>query len=497
MSNLDTCYQLFSLKPGASKQDLKQAYKRLAKQWHPDRFANDPTNARIAEERIKAINVAYEILQNHQEGAVGYTSCAQTSTTVRTRKVTPQESFDKAKFFAKRGQYTEAAEELGKAVKLDVKFSEAYYFRSLIFSEIGFDHRSASDLRRARELGFNAVNLDPEVVGIFGVKSCPARTGPSASREKPKTEQKPPGVKKPGYSATIHPESVFAEISEPICAVAISPNQRFLALGKNNGDIDLWNYKARKQFSCLKGHKAEITNLIFSDDNQFLFSSSLDGTVNLWSLNNGSLVKSMLICDRGVTAFDLCYSRKFIITADAAGFIQTWDFQKNKKIKQIVRKKAVTFSVFLNSTGDGAVFGAEDGSVNLCYVSRDGSVMNLRGHNEPVKALAFSPGKQIFASGSLSGEICLWKYPNRQPKIIFESFHQSINALVFCYSGQVLCGMDKNGRLIIWDVGSGAVLHKTMAHAAGNSKLISLSNEAILSTHSDGTVKIWKIHLSV
>ncbi|MBD1872447.1 DnaJ domain-containing protein [Nodosilinea sp. FACHB-131] len=497
MSEFDTYYQLFDLKPGASKQEVKQAYKRLVKQWHPDRFANDPINAKIAEEKIKVINVAYEVLQTHQVGSTRQASYTQTSTTVRTQKVTPQESFDKAKFFAKRGQYTEAAEALGKAVKLDVKFAAAYYFRSLIFSEIGFDHRSASDLRRARELGFDVVNLDPEVAQIFGLKSSPVRTSTYVSREKHKAEQKPTEVRKPSYSATIHLEFVFAGTSGPICAVAISPNHRFLALGRDDGDIDLWNYKSGKQFFSLKGHKAEITNLIFSDDNQLLFSSSLDGTVNLWSLSNGSLAKAMLICDRGVTAFDLCYSRKFIITADAAGFIQTWDFQRNTKIKQIVRKKAITSSVFLNSTGDGAIFGAEDGTVNLCYVSRDGSVMNLRGHDESVTALAFSPGKQIFASGSLSGEICLWKYPSRQPKIIFESFHQSVNALGFCYNGKVLCGIDKKGRFIIWDVESGAVLHKTMAYAAGNSKLISLSDESILGTHSDGTVKIWKIQLSL
>lgn len=497
MSDFDTYYQLFALKPGASKQDLKQAYKRLAKQWHPDKFANDPANARIAEEKIKAINVAYELLQTHHIDSIGQASYTQTSTTIRTRKATPQESFDKAKFFAKKGQYTEAAEELGKAVKLDPKFAEAYYFRGLVFSEIGFEHRSASDLRRARELGFVVFNLCPEVAGMFGVKSSPAKTNSYASRGNSRTQQKPPEVKKPSYSATIQLESVFAETSEPICAVAISLNHKFLALGKNNGDIDLWNYKARKHFFCLKGHRAEITNLIFSDDNQFLFSSSIDGTVNLWSLNNGSLAKSMLICDRGVTAFDLCYSRKFIVTADAAGFIQTWDFQRNKKIKQIVRQKAMASSIFLNTTGDGAVFGSEDGAICLCYVSRDGSVMNLRGHDEPVKALAFSPGKQIFVSGSLSGEVCIWKYPNRQPQIVFESFHRSVNALVFCHSGQVLCGMDKNGQLIIWDVDSGAALCKTTAHAASNSKLISLSNDTILSAHFDGTIKIWKIQLSM
>jgi WD40 repeat protein len=494
MSEFDTYYQLFNLKPGTSKQELKQAYKRLVKQWHPDRFVNDPISARIAEEKIKVINVAYEILQATQGSSVGQASYTQTSTTIRTRKATPQESFDKAKSFAKRGQYTKAAEELGKAVKLDAKFAEAYYFRSLVFSEIGFGHRSASDSKRARELGFNVANLDAEVAGMFGIKPSPIRTRTYATRENPKPEQKPPEVKKPSYLATIHLESIFAETSDPLCAVAISPNHKFLALGKDNGDIDLWNYKSRKQFFCLKGHGAEITNLIFSESNQFLFSSSLDGTVNLWSLNNGSLAKSMLICDRGVTAFDLCYSRKFIVTADAAGFIQAWDFQRNKKIKQIVRQKAIASSIFLNATGDGVVFGAKDGTVGLCYVSRDGSVMNLQGHNEPVTALAFSSAKQIFASGSLSGEVCLWKYPNREPQAIFQSFQQSISALAFCHSGQILCGIDRNGQLMIRDVDSGSALHNTTAHAVANSKLISLSNEAILSAHSDGTIKIWKIH---
>lgn len=154
-------------------------------------------------------------------------------------------------------------------------------------------------------------------------------------------------------------------------------------------------------------------------------------------------------------------------------------------------------AIFLNSTGDGAVFGTEDGTVNLCYVSRDGSVMNLRGHEKAVKALAFSTGQQIFASSSLSNEVCLWKYPDRQPQVVFESSHQLVNTLTFCCSGQVLCGMDEGGQLIVWAVDSGASLHKTTVHAAGDSKLISLSDTAILSVHSDGMVKLLKMQLKL
>ncbi len=63
MDNFATYYDLFNLRPEASHQDLKAAYKRLVKQWHPDRFASDPVNLRIAEEKIKTINIAYEALK--------------------------------------------------------------------------------------------------------------------------------------------------------------------------------------------------------------------------------------------------------------------------------------------------------------------------------------------------------------------------------------------------------------------------------------------------
>ena len=46
------------LEPGANQQALKQAFRRLARRWHPDLNANDP----IAEERFKRINEAYAVL---------------------------------------------------------------------------------------------------------------------------------------------------------------------------------------------------------------------------------------------------------------------------------------------------------------------------------------------------------------------------------------------------------------------------------------------------
>lgn len=59
---LDDCYALLDLRPGATDEEMKRAHRDLSKVWHPDRFAHDPALRRKAEEKLKAINEAYETI---------------------------------------------------------------------------------------------------------------------------------------------------------------------------------------------------------------------------------------------------------------------------------------------------------------------------------------------------------------------------------------------------------------------------------------------------
>ena len=55
-------YELLGVKPGVSVRELKAAYRDLAKVWHPDRFVHDPHLRQKAQEKVKEINAAYELL---------------------------------------------------------------------------------------------------------------------------------------------------------------------------------------------------------------------------------------------------------------------------------------------------------------------------------------------------------------------------------------------------------------------------------------------------
>lgn len=62
----DIHYQILEIETGASQDDIKQAYKDLAKVWHPDRFSDSPRLKQKAEEKLKRINAAYEFLKSYQ-----------------------------------------------------------------------------------------------------------------------------------------------------------------------------------------------------------------------------------------------------------------------------------------------------------------------------------------------------------------------------------------------------------------------------------------------
>lgn len=66
-------FEILELTPGASVEELNQAYKDLVNIWHPDRFSHNPRLKQRAEEKLKEVNQAYETVKSFlsSESALG------------------------------------------------------------------------------------------------------------------------------------------------------------------------------------------------------------------------------------------------------------------------------------------------------------------------------------------------------------------------------------------------------------------------------------------
>ncbi|HEV8342981.1 MAG TPA: J domain-containing protein [Candidatus Binatia bacterium] len=64
MDDIERYYEILGLKPGASQEKLKEAFRDLVKVWHPDRFSHDPKLQKKAQEKLKEINLAYQRLES-------------------------------------------------------------------------------------------------------------------------------------------------------------------------------------------------------------------------------------------------------------------------------------------------------------------------------------------------------------------------------------------------------------------------------------------------
>ena len=53
-------YQVLGVSPNASEDEIRQAYRRLAKQYHPDLNPGDKTAA----QKMNEINAAYDAIKN-------------------------------------------------------------------------------------------------------------------------------------------------------------------------------------------------------------------------------------------------------------------------------------------------------------------------------------------------------------------------------------------------------------------------------------------------
>jgi curved DNA-binding protein CbpA len=119
-------YKILELSREATSEEIKEAYRRLALEYHPDLHPDNPA----AEERFKEICQAYEVLSDSVRRNLYDQGFDHNKTKRKKQGMSPQDFYVRAVEKALDKDYQGAVEDYTQAIDLNPEFVEAYIKRA-------------------------------------------------------------------------------------------------------------------------------------------------------------------------------------------------------------------------------------------------------------------------------------------------------------------------------------------------------------------------------
>lgn len=149
-------YKVLGVSPDASDDEIKQAYRRLAKQYHPDRNPGDAEAAK----KMQQINAAYEQIKNpekagpQQSSYGGYTNYDPFGGYQRGYGAgNSQDTYQQAAYnYIRYGRYQEALNALNSSQNRNARW---YYLSAVANDALGNQVTALEHIRRA-------VSMEPD-----------------------------------------------------------------------------------------------------------------------------------------------------------------------------------------------------------------------------------------------------------------------------------------------------------------------------------------------
>lgn len=136
-------YEILGINKNASKEEIQQAYRKMAKKYHPDQYGDNPLRD-LAEQKMREINEAYDYLMKNSN-STNYNSSNYNSNSYGSN------DYASIRMDINRGDMSSAEQKLNS---INVRNGEWYYLMGLVnYSKGWYDV--------AYNYFNNAYNLDP------------------------------------------------------------------------------------------------------------------------------------------------------------------------------------------------------------------------------------------------------------------------------------------------------------------------------------------------
>ena len=312
------------------------------------------------------------------------------------------------------------------------------------------------------------------------------------------------------------PIAVLESHSASVDSVAVSPDNKLFAAGRQDGAVELWDLGTRERIDVLRDHDATVQCVTFSPDGKLLASSATEHA-SVWNIEDreeiaafkhSAIVESVsfspdgktLACvdDRSIRLWDIHRETQVSVLGEAPLYflprLINW-FLGIPPAKLPVNYVSIMQSIAFSPDGKLLVSGGFDNTVRLWDVGERREIFR-RERNQTgvdfgnIQSVAFSPTGKVFAAAERQNEIHLWSAAEHKLVGTLNT-GETVEALAFHPNGRFLAaGVWEKIR--VWDMETQEEV-APLEGSLGRVNTIAFSSDGntLVGSAGHGVIRVW------
>lgn len=287
--------------------------------------------------------------------------------------------------------------------------------------------------------------------------------------------------------------------------IHVSPDGGTYATGSHDGTVRLWDVSSGQLVRSFTGIRwREVTGVAFSPDGGRIAACAEWRAGFVWNVADGSLVCILGAHQGDVHSFyDIVFSPDGtkLLTANFRGSASLWDAGTGvwiRDLKDGVDSQELVWGVDFSPDGSlvvttGGGWPLTTGSVRLWDAATGAMVREFSGHTDTVSRAAFSPDGTRLLTGSSDGTARVWEVPTGRELLVYRNHGGGLADVSFSSGGGMALTtgsfFDQTAR--VWNADTGEDITVVSQWSTGLSAAFSQDDSHILTAF--GAVKAWSL----
>lgn len=281
--------------------------------------------------------------------------------------------------------------------------------------------------------------------------------------------------------------------SKIVGSLSLSPNQRYLITGREDGYINIWDQGNGQLWRSIKAHKDKVRSIDIAPNGSQFISTGEDSVIKVWDLYEGKLRQTLAGPEKRMNIIRFSPDGQTIMSIGREKQAFVWNLQNNEAYPIGNARSSYTSFEF---SPDSKLFitTSFEGIAQVWDVQNKTLVQSLLHSASPLKAAVFSPSGRMAITLSGDGTTKYWDLQTGQTVKTMSTPMDFINKAVFSEDRTLLFMSDEDAISSLWDLKSGKLQHTFTGH---NKEILDAKFSAdakyLITTSFDNTTKFWDL----